>query len=81
MTPPSERTVDRVHEPRDPDVERLLQGPSAYRFAPAPELASIVEQLATFYRSHLVEVTDVIHSRTARKAHQFADAFRLRKDP
>lgn len=62
-------------------VERLLQGPSAYRFAPAPELASIVEQLATFYRSHLVEVTDVIHSRTARKAHQFADAFRLRKDP
>ncbi|HEX5128175.1 MAG TPA: hypothetical protein VFV90_00435 [Usitatibacter sp.] len=61
-------------------VERLPQGPPAYRFAPAPELAAVVEQLATFYRSHLVEVTDVIHSRTARKAHQFADAFRLRKD-
>jgi hypothetical protein len=61
-------------------IERESQGPSAHRFAPHPELASMVEQLATYYRSHLVEVTDVIHSRTARKAQQFADAFKLRKD-
>ena len=61
-------------------VERAAQGPSAHRFAPHPELSSVVEQLANFYRSHLVEVTDVIHSRTARKAQQFADAFKLRKD-
>src|SRR5574339_622388 len=61
-------------------VERSPHGPSAYRFAPLPELAAILEQLASFYRSHLVEVTDVIHSRTARRAHQFADAFKLRKD-
>ena len=61
-------------------VERVAQGPAAHRFSPHPELAAVVEQLATFYRSHLVEVTDVIHARTGRKAQQFADAFKLRKD-
>lgn len=61
-------------------VERVVQGPSAYRFAPHPELAAMVEHLADYYRSHLVEVTAIIHSRTSRKAHQFADAFKLRKD-
>lgn len=62
-------------------IERAPQGPAAHRFAPHPELAAVVEQLATYYRSNLVEVTDIIHSRTARKAQHFADAFRLRKDP
>jgi hypothetical protein len=61
-------------------VERAAQGPAAHRFAPPPELATMVEQLATFYRTHLVEVTDIIHARTGRKAQQFADAFKLRKD-
>ena len=55
--------------------------PAGVRFAPAtPELAAMIEQLAHFYRTHLVDVTDVIHDRTARKAQQFADAFKLRKD-
>src|SRR5690349_16771327 len=32
------------------------------RFAPAtPELEAMLEQLALFYRTHLVDVTDVIH--------------------
>lgn len=61
-------------------VERSLHGPSAHRFAPDPGLAAVVEQLASYYRSHLVEITDVIHSRTGRKAQQFADAFKWRKD-
>jgi hypothetical protein len=55
--------------------------PVSYRFNPAsPELAAMLETLAAYYRSHLVEVTDLIHSRTARRAQQFADAFKLRKD-
>jgi hypothetical protein len=45
-----------------------------------PDLAGMVDLLAVFYRTHLVEVTDLIHSRTARKAQQFADAFKIRKD-
>ena len=61
-------------------VERSPQGPSAHRFAPDPGLATVVEQLASYYRSHLVEITDVIHSRTGRKAQKFADAFKWRND-
>ncbi len=55
---------------------------AAHRFAPAPpELAAMVELLASFYRSHLVEVADLVHSKTGRMAQQFADAFKWRKDP
>jgi len=50
------------------------------RFAPAPELESMLGQLADFYSRDLIGVTDLIHSRTARRAQQFADAFRIRKD-
>lgn len=52
-----------------------------HRFAPETvELAGILEMLAEFYRTHLVEVTDLIHDRAGRKAQQFADAFKLRRD-
>jgi hypothetical protein len=52
-----------------------------HRFAPETvELAGIIDTLAEFYRTHLVEVTDLIHDRAGRKAQQFADAFKLRKD-
>lgn len=61
-------------------VARAADEPG-YRFQPAtPELATVIEQLGFFYRTQLVEVTNVIHSRTLRRAHQFADAFKLRKD-
>ena len=40
----------------------------------------MLDMLAEFYRTHLVDVTDIIHARTGRKARQFADAFKLRKD-
>ena len=43
------------------------------------ELAHLLDLLATFYRTHLVEVTDIIHSKVARQAQQFADAFKLSK--
>lgn len=56
----------------DPD------GP-AYRYQPSPELARLLDQVAQSYATSLRAVTDLIHSRV-RRAHQFADAFRLRKD-
>ena len=53
----------------------------AFRFAPAsPELEHMLRQLSASYARDLIGVTDLIHSRTARRAQQFADAFRLRKD-
>lgn len=58
----------------------LQRAEGGYRFEPTAELAGVVELLASYYRSHLVEVTDLIHGKTARQAQRFADAFKWRKD-
>ena len=52
----------------------------AYRFQPAPELARILDELAQRYFSNLFEITNLIHASVDRRAFQFADAFRWRKD-
>ena len=62
-------------------IEAAGTDPVSFRFRPeGVELAAMLEMLASFYRSNLVDVTDLIHSRTGRRALQFADAFKLRKD-
>ena len=51
------------------------------RYAPAdPALAGVVDELAGVYARHVVEVAELIHSSSDRKARHFADAFRLRKE-
>lgn len=72
--------ADIVGQLREARVVAPAEGGAGHRYAPAPELAAILEMLASFYRTHLVEVSDMIHSRTGRMAQQFADAFKLRKD-
>ena len=74
--------ADVVQQLRDAGVvEAAGTDPISHRFRPqTEELAAMLELLAAFYRSNLVDVTDLIHSRTARRAQQFADAFKLRKD-
>jgi hypothetical protein len=57
-----------------------VEGAGGHRYAPAPELNEMIERLAHFYRTQLVDVTDLIHSKTGRMAQQFADAFKLRRD-
>lgn len=55
--------------------------PATYRYEPASELLrATIDSLAEFYARHLVEVTHLIHSKHDRKAQQFADAFKWRKD-
>lgn len=52
-----------------------------FAYAPGtPGLRDTVEALAHTYSQDLVGVTDLIHSRVDRRAHQFADAFRWKKD-
>jgi len=54
---------------------------NAWRFAPqSKDLARMLHLLAAYYSSHLIEITDLIHSTGARKAQRFADAFKLRRD-
>lgn len=45
-----------------------------------PTLAQTIDDLAALYGRRLVDVTNLIHSRLDRKAQQFADAFKWRKD-
>ena len=55
--------------------------PDAFTYSPAtPQLAAMLEAVAHAYAGNLVKVTDLIHSRVDRRAQQFADAFRWRKD-
>lgn len=60
-------------------VRRLDDG--GYEYSPATaELVRAIDRLAETYASDLVGVTDLIHSRVDKRAQQFADAFRWRKD-
>lgn len=50
-------------------------------YAPTAEgLAARIDALADTYAHNLVGVTDLIHSRLDKRAHQFADAFRWKKE-
>lgn len=57
------------------------QAPERFQYQPdTPELMATLDQLASIYSSHLVEVTNLIHSRINRKAQQFADAFKWKDE-
>jgi hypothetical protein len=52
-----------------------------YEYQPvSSQLRERIDALADLYARHLVEVTMLIHSSLDRKAQQFANAFKLRKD-
>jgi hypothetical protein len=58
----------------------IAQGENGVRYAPTAELAEVLDRVAAAYAADLVTVTDLIHSRIDRRAQQFADAFRFRKE-
>lgn len=52
-----------------------------YRYHPnSAELTQTINLLAKVYAENLIEVTNIIHSKTNKKAQQFADAFLWKKD-
>lgn len=56
-------------------------GDAVARYAPArDDVRATVDALAAVYARNVVAVSRLIHSTTDRKAFQFADAFRLRKE-
>jgi hypothetical protein len=62
-------------------VKEQTEKEDAYEYSPAtPELATLLEQLATAYSEQLVSITRLIHTAEERKAQEFASAFRFRKD-
>ena len=74
-----ERTgAELVAQLRDGGVARDDAG--TVRYAPTPELGDLLERVAHAYATDLVTITGLIHSRIDRRAQQFADAFRFRKE-
>lgn len=55
--------------------------PPQYNYQPqTDEAQTLVSRLAEIYRTHLVPVTNLIHSKARFRVQEFADAFDLRKD-
>ena len=53
----------------------------AWRFpSTAPELHAVLTEVERSYNEQLVELSRMIHSKTERRAQQFADAFAFKKD-
>jgi len=65
---------------RDSGIATDAESGGSVRYAPAAELQALVDRVATAYTQDLVTVTRLIHSRIDRRAQQFADAFRFRKE-
>lgn len=58
----------------------LTRDTAGYRFDPASEEhREMVKLVAEYYKSHLIPITNLIHSKP-RRIRQFADAFKLKKD-
>jgi hypothetical protein len=52
-----------------------------YRYRPvSAELTLMIDRVAAAYAANIVEVAELIHSKAGKKARQFADAFKFRKD-
>ena len=67
--------ADRQFLVRDHDVE------ASYRYQPrSAELREQVDRLAQVYSTHLIAVTELIHSKAKSRVQEFANAFRIRKD-
>jgi hypothetical protein len=57
------------------------RSPPCFCYDPgSEELRQMIDRLAAVYAAHLVAVTHLIHSKTGKKAQQFADAFIWRKE-
>jgi hypothetical protein len=53
---------------------------NGYRYAPVADAAALIDRLAETYARQLVPITNIIHQRPAR-IRQFADAFKLKREP
>lgn len=76
-----ERTAgELLQQLRDSGVAEPVGEGGAIRYAPTAELRDVLDRVAQAYAQDLVTVTGLIHSRIDRRAQQFADAFRFRKE-
>ena len=78
---PEQRGEELIALLRDSGVAAADSGAAGtVRYAPVDDLGDLFDRLAEAYAQDLVAVTRLIHSRIDRRAQQFADAFRFRKE-
>jgi hypothetical protein len=77
---PERNGVELIGQLKASGIAGAVGDTSSVRYAPTAELAELLDRLAQAYATDLVAVTDLIHSRIDRRAQQFADAFRFRKE-
>lgn len=54
---------------------------ATYRYQPgSAELRKGIDRLAQVYSTHLIAVSELIHSKSRSRVQEFANAFRIRKD-
>jgi hypothetical protein len=59
----------------------IAESRGVYHYRPSLENAEVmVDRLAQLYATHLIPITNLIHSKPSRRIQEFADAFNLRKD-
>ncbi|HVK56816.1 MAG TPA: hypothetical protein VM532_17535 [Burkholderiales bacterium] len=59
----------------------VAESNETYRYQPSLENAeAMIDRLAQLYATHLIPITNLIHSKPSRRIQEFADAFNLRKD-
>ncbi|MBE7367880.1 hypothetical protein [Ramlibacter pallidus] len=77
---PERNGVELIGLLKSSSIAQPVGDTSSVRYAPSAELGELLDRVAQAYASDLVAVTDLIHSRIDRRAQQFADAFRFRKE-
>lgn len=77
---PEQRGAELVDLLRASGLAADSEPAGTIRYAPAGDLGGLVDSLAAAYAQDLVAITRLIHSRIDRRAQQFADAFRFRKE-
>lgn len=77
---PERNGVELIAQLRSSGIAGAVGETGSVRYAPPAELGALLDRVAQAYATDLVAVTDLIHSRIDRRAQQFADAFRFRKE-
>jgi hypothetical protein len=79
---PEARAAELLRALRDSSLVVTAEGSAAFRYEPQDAtLRDMVERLDRLYVTRLVEITSLIHTRVEKRALQFADAFRWKKEP
>ena len=77
---PDRAAAELLQQLRDSGIAVRAGAGEATRYAPDAALAALLDDVAQAYATDLVGVSGLIHSRIDRRAQQFADAFRFRKN-